>query len=71
MKKKKYNFATKSIEFLGYKTLTNKTHPLISKCAAIKQFLTSKTIKEAQQFLGMINYYKRFIPRYCHLQQPI
>lgn len=71
VKKKKCNFAAKSVEFLGYTISANKIQPLISKCAAIEQFPTPRTIKEAQRFLGMINYYRRFIPRCSHIQQPI
>lgn len=71
VKKKKCNFAAQSVEFLGYTISKNKIQPLISKCAAIDNFPTPKTVKDAQRFLGMINYYRRFIPRCSHIQQPI
>ena len=36
--------------------------PLPSKVDAIEKFPTPSTIKELQKFVGMVNYYHRFLP---------
>ncbi|CCF58747.1 hypothetical protein KAFR_0F01500 [Kazachstania africana CBS 2517] len=58
-KKKKCHFATTEVEFLGYNIGVNKIAPLVHKCDAIAKFPVPSTVKEAQRFLGMINYYRR------------
>lgn len=63
-KKKKCFFAQKSVDFLGYSVSHDKLQPLITNCAAISKFPVPQTVKQAQRFLGMVNYYRRFI-RYC------
>ncbi|CAI4062432.1 gag-pol fusion protein SKDI_07G3580 [Saccharomyces kudriavzevii IFO 1802] len=71
VKKKKCKFASKQIEFLGYSIGIQRIAPLQHKCAAIRDFPTPKTVKQAQRFLGMINYYRRFIPECSKIAQPI
>ncbi|EHN00133.1 YGR109W-B-like protein [Saccharomyces cerevisiae x Saccharomyces kudriavzevii VIN7] len=71
VKKKKCQFASKQIEFLGYSIGIQRITPLQHKCAAIREFLTPKTVKQAQRFLGTINYYRRFIPKCSKIAQPI
>ena len=70
-KKKKCFFAQPSVEFLGYTVGHHKIEPLISKCQAINAFPVPKTVKQAQRFLGMVNYYRRFIPRCSQVAKPI
>ena len=71
VKKKKCKFASEETEFLGYSIGIQKIAPLQHKCAAIRDFPTPKTVKQAQRFLGMINYYRRFIPNCSKIAQPI
>ncbi|CCD27225.1 uncharacterized protein NDAI_0K00353 [Naumovozyma dairenensis CBS 421] len=60
-KKKKCHFAQSEVQFLGYIIGRNKIKPVQEKCEAINRFPVPKTIKEAQRFVGMINYYRKFI----------
>ncbi|CCD26818.1 reverse transcriptase/ribonuclease H family protein NDAI_0I02500 [Naumovozyma dairenensis CBS 421] len=71
VKKKKCLFAGDTVEFLGYIISPNKISPLVTKCQAIDQFPSPKTVKQVQRFIGMINYYKRFIPNCSTVTQPI
>lgn len=67
VKKKKCHFAAKSVEFLGYTISENKIQPLISRCAAIDKFPTSKTglgavleeITENGKLVGVVGYYSK------------
>ena len=70
-KKKKCFFAQKSVEFLGYSVAHNKLQPLITKCAAISKFPVPTTVKQAQRFLGMVNYYRRFLRNCSDIEKPI
>ena len=52
-----------SLDFLGFKVDTNGVTPLEEKVTAIRETPRPTTIKELQRFLGMCNYYRRFIPK--------
>ena len=45
--------------------------PLEEKVEAIKSFPKPRTIKELRRFLGMINFYHRFVPRSAQCQAPL
>lgn len=61
-KRKKCHFNKDKVQYLGYSISPNIIEPLQDKCKAIEKFPRPTTVKEAQRFLGMINYYRRFIP---------
>jgi len=52
----------KKIKFLGYEVSASGTQPLPAKVEAIKDFSKPATIKQLRRFLGMVNFYRRFIP---------
>ena len=64
--KKKCVLAQPSIEFLGYLVDSNGISPLPHRVEAIRKVAPPTTVKELQSFLGMINYYRRFIPHAAH-----
>lgn len=64
-------FGVPEIEFLGYHISKEGTKPLDSKVKAISEFPIPKTVKELRRFLGMINFYRRFIPKAAQLQTPL
>nr|XP_061827907.1 uncharacterized protein K02A2.6-like [Nerophis lumbriciformis] len=45
--------------------------PLPAKVAAIANFPRPLTVKALQEFLGMVNFYHRFIPRAADLMRPL
>lgn len=59
------------ITFLGYTVSATGTKPLETKVDAIQDFKPPKTIKELQRFLGMLNFYRRFIPNAAQIQAPL
>jgi len=52
----------KTIKFLGYEVSETGTRPLPQKVEAIRNLKKPQTVKQLRQFLGMINFYRRFIP---------
>jgi hypothetical protein len=60
--KAKCVFIKSNVKFLGYLIDSNGIQPLPEKVAVITNFKLPGTIKDLQRFLGMVNYYRRFIP---------
>ena len=54
------------IEFLGYQVDSTGISPLEHRVDAIRKVPPPTTIKELQSFLGMVNYYRKFVPRAAH-----
>lgn len=51
------------LEFLGYSVNAGGIAPLPERVEAIRKFPTPKSVKDLQRFLGMLNYYRRFIQK--------
>lgn len=64
-------FGVSEVQFLGYNISAEGTKPLPSKVDAISQFPAPKTVKELRRFLGMVNFYRRFIPNAAVSQAPL
>jgi len=50
------------VKFLGYLVSAEGTQPLPEKVQAIRNFKKHENIKQLRQFLGTINFYRRFVP---------
>ncbi|KAK3740023.1 hypothetical protein RRG08_005294 [Elysia crispata] len=64
-------FGQKSIEFLGHQVSESGSIPLPSKVRAIENFPRPHNVKGLEEFLGMINFYHRFIPHAAALLRPL
>ncbi|KAI9034758.1 retropepsin-like aspartic protease/reverse transcriptase [Aspergillus affinis] len=71
LKLKKCEFHIQETEFLGHWITTEGIHMERSKVQAIRDWPVPKSLKEVQQFTGLINYYRRFIDRYAKSIVPI
>ena len=59
----KCQFGRESIDrFLGHRINSTGSFPLADKVQAISEFNQPVTIKGLQEFVGMVNFYRRFIP---------
>ena len=67
----KCQFGAKSVDFLGHRVSPAGVSPLPSKVSAISRFPQPTTIKGLQEFIGMVNYYHRFLPKIAHIMQPL
>lgn len=64
-------FGVPEVTFLGYSISEKGTKPLNDKVKAISDFPVPKTVRELRRFLGMINFYRRFIPKAAQIQAPL
>ncbi|XP_076384356.1 uncharacterized protein LOC117225084 [Megalopta genalis] len=64
-------FAESVVRFLGYEVSAEGTRPLAEKVKAIHEYPKPATVKQLRGFLGMVNFYRRFIPGAATLQAPL
>ena len=64
--RKKCILGVSSVEFLGHLVDANGIRPLPEKVEAIRKVKTPTSIKELRRFLGMVNYYRRFVQSAAH-----
>ena len=67
----KCQFGATTIDYLGHQITSQGAIPLPAKVEAIRTFARPTTIKELQQFVGMLNFYHRFVPNTAHIMRPI
>ena len=67
LKEVKCNFLKKNIQYLGHIVLGKGITPMPEKLACIKEMPPLKTPKEVKKFLGLIGYYRKFVPRFSDL----
>ena len=71
LKEVKCNFLKSHIQYLGHIVLGEGIPPLPEKLNNIQKVLPPKTPKEIKQFLGLIGYYRKFVPRFSDLARPL
>ena len=64
-------FGVPSIDFLGHRVNAEGITPLEQKVSAVRHFPRPTNVKELQQFLGMLNFYHRFIPHIAEKLVPL
>lgn len=64
----KCHFGQEEVTFLGYKVSSAGIQPIPEKVQAISDFPAPKTVKELRRFLGMTNFYRRFLPGAAQIQ---
>ncbi|CAH8621454.1 unnamed protein product [Dicrocoelium dendriticum] len=64
-------FGKTSIDFLGHRVDCNGISPLPEKAQAIADYSMARSFKSLRRFLGIVNYYSRFIPDCSGLLQPL
>ncbi|PIO70406.1 hypothetical protein TELCIR_07740 [Teladorsagia circumcincta] len=71
LKRQKCEFFKKEIEFLGHVVDANGTRPSPNKLKAILNMPQPKNLKELESYLGMVQYYGKFVPRLATLAAPL
>lgn len=64
-------FGAQEVTFLGYSISERGTRPLDSKVQAIKDFPAPTNVRQLRRFLGMLNFYRRFLPQAAKTQAPL
>ena len=55
------------IEYLGHLISESGIEPVLDKLSAIKEMPAPRSPKEIKQFLGLVGYYRKFIPRFSNV----
>ncbi|KAJ8893376.1 hypothetical protein PR048_005967 [Dryococelus australis] len=71
MKPEKCNFMLRTVNYLEYVISEDGIRPDKDKIAIIKEYLARKTVKEIHQFIGLVSYYRRFIPNFSKIAQSL
>jgi cleavage and polyadenylation specificity factor subunit 1 len=59
------------LTFLGYRISSQGSQPLPDRVVALQACTPPKTIRQLRQFLGMLNFYHRFLPKAAVVQAPL
>lgn len=71
IKTSKCTFGVKSLDFLSHEITEDGITPAASRVEAINNLSSPNSIRKIQQFIGMINYYHRFVPKLAEMLTPI
>ena len=71
MKHEKCSFFKKHIQYLGHLVSERGFEPLPEKLESICKMPAPRTAKEVKQFLGLIGYYRKFIPHFADISGPL
>ena len=64
-------FGVPSLPFLGHNISSAGVQPHPDKVEAVRQFPQPKTIRQLREFLGLVNFYRRFVPKCAHILHPL
>ena len=67
----KCQFGATTIDYLGHHITSQGAIPLPAKVEAIRTFARPTTITGLQQFVGMLNFYHRFVPNSALIMRPV
>ena len=67
----KCEFLAPAVNFLGHQVDAAGLHTLPEKVQAIIEYAEPATLRALRRFLGLVNFYRRFIPRCAKIVQPL
>ena len=71
IKPSKCEFGKKAVKFLGHQVDTQGIRPIAEQLQVIKEYPIPDSFKKLRRFLGLVNFYRRFIPHCAQLAQPL
>jgi hypothetical protein len=71
LNQEKCYFLKPRVEYLGHVIDENGLHPTDEKVAALREAPTPKNVTELRSFLGMVNYYGKFLPNLATKLTPL
>ena len=71
LKDSKCNYFKTHVQYLGHLVSGKEIRPLPEKLDSIKKMPAPTTPKEIKQFLGLVGYYRKFIPRFADIARPM
>ena len=70
-KASKCSFFSRAVQFLGHTLTPNGIEPMVEKLQAIEAWPTPTNREELRSFLGLCNYYNKFIANYSTIAAPL
>ena len=71
MKESKCSFLKQHLQYLGHMLSGSGIVPVPEKLKSIQEMPPPTTPKEVKQFLGLVGYYRKFIPRFSDIARPM
>ena len=71
LKASKCNFFKKHIQYLGHLVSGEGIEPLPEKLEAVRKMPPPTTPREVRQFLGLVGYYRKFVPKFADIARPL
>jgi hypothetical protein len=71
LKLKKCSFFQEQTEYLGFIINEEGVKPDPKKLEAIRQLPAPTSVREIRGFIGMCSYYRRFIPNFSQIAEPL
>ena len=71
LKLQKCSFFKKHIQYLGHLISDEGIQPLPEKLESIRNMPTPTSAKQVKQFLGLVGYYRKFVPRFADISRPL
>ncbi len=71
LKREKCEFLARSVEYLGYRISGQGLHPTDKKVKAIREAPKPNNVAQLRSFLGLINYYGKFLPNSSSTLSPL
>ena len=69
LKLQKCSFFKKHIQYLGHLISDEGIQPLLEKLESIAKMPITKNAKQVKQFLGLVGYYRKFVPRFADISR--
>ena len=69
LKLQKCSFFKKHIQYLGHLISDEGIKPLLKKLESIAKMPIPKNAKQVKQFLGLVGYYRKFVPRFADISR--
>ena len=69
--KEKCRLGVEELDFLGHHITKEGFQPVRDKVEAIRKYPLPKTVKELRRFLGLYNYYRKFVPHIAETLIPL
>ena len=67
----KCQFARKQVRYLGHIISSEGVTPDPDKIKAVQDYPIPTTLKELRKFLGLVNYYRRFVKKFASIAEPL
>lgn len=71
LRREKCTFAAKEVDYLGYVVCSGTVRPSPTKLKAVSDYPRPGTVRQVQQFLGLANYYRNYVPNFSKIAAPI